>query len=145
MLNMCFADLMVCVFGYSVALTYNRANTGTTLMSDSWGCSWLAFINCSTGIACIGTLTAMSFMSYKVTTDVFCFYQASGMKWNTLAGLQIFANFRLRSMNTRSFYLWITSIKNFEGGIEYWKSFSSFIWTWHTVGGRILNRSKTAF
>ena len=66
MLNMCFADLLVCAFGYSVAIYYNMTDYESSFESF-WRCTWLAFVNCATGISVIGTLTAMSFASYKVT------------------------------------------------------------------------------
>ena len=65
MLNMCVADLLVCVFGYTVAVAYNIEDYEASV-DDFWRCGWLAFINCATGMAVIATLTAMSFISYKV-------------------------------------------------------------------------------
>ncbi|KAK2562291.1 Pinopsin [Acropora cervicornis] len=64
MINLCVADLLVCLLGYIVAFNYNTvdfANTGETPVV----CIWLAIINCLTGLASIGTLTVMGIMSYQ--------------------------------------------------------------------------------
>ena len=63
MINLCVADLMVCLFGYTVAVNYNTANFANTGEAPAL-CGWLAFINTATGLASIGTLTAMAIITY---------------------------------------------------------------------------------
>lgn len=58
------ADLLVCLLGYTVAVSYNTtdfANTGEAPVL----CFWLAIINCVTGLASIASLTAMAVLSYR--------------------------------------------------------------------------------
>lgn len=63
MMNLCVADLLVCLFGYTVAVNYNTADFANTGEAPTL-CSWLAFINTVTGLASIGTLTAMAIVTY---------------------------------------------------------------------------------
>ncbi|KAL9980693.1 hypothetical protein ACROYT_G009315 [Oculina patagonica] len=63
MINLCVADLLVCLFGYTVAVNYNTADFANTGEAPTL-CSWLAFINTVTGLASIGTLTAMAIVTY---------------------------------------------------------------------------------
>ena len=63
MMNLCVADLLVCLFGYTVAVNYNTADFANTGEAPAL-CFWLAFINTITGLASIGTLTAMAIITY---------------------------------------------------------------------------------
>ena len=68
MLNLCVADLLVCLFGYTVAVNYNMTDFANAGKSPD-RCIWLAFINSLTGLASIGTLAAMGFISYLGITS----------------------------------------------------------------------------
>lgn len=63
MLNLCVADLLVCLFGYTVAVNYNTADFANTGAAPAL-CFWLAFINTVTGLASIGTLAVMGIITY---------------------------------------------------------------------------------
>ena len=62
-INLCVADLLVCLFGYTVAVNYNTADFANTGEAPAL-CFWLAFINTVTGLASIGTLTVMAIITY---------------------------------------------------------------------------------
>ena len=64
MLNLAVADIFICGLGYPVAVTYNLKDHHAS-MKDSRRCSWLAFANALSGIACIYTLTLMSISQYR--------------------------------------------------------------------------------
>ncbi|CAH3107798.1 unnamed protein product [Pocillopora meandrina] len=63
MVNLCVADLLVCLFGYTVAVNYNTADFANTGSAPAL-CYWLAFINAATGLASIGTLAVMAIITY---------------------------------------------------------------------------------
>lgn len=62
-INLCVADLLVCLFGYTVAVNYNTADFANTGEAPAL-CFWLAFINTVTGLASIGTLTVMAMITH---------------------------------------------------------------------------------
>lgn len=62
-INLCVADLLVCLFGYTVAVNYNTADFANTGEAPAL-CFWLAFINTVTGLASIGTLTVMAIITH---------------------------------------------------------------------------------
>ncbi|XP_068679699.1 pinopsin-like [Montipora foliosa] len=64
MINLCVADLVVCLLGYTVAVNYNTADFANTGKVPSL-CIWLAIINCLTGLTSIATLSIMGIISYK--------------------------------------------------------------------------------
>lgn len=63
MVNLCVADLLVCLLGYTVAVNYNTADFANTGDRPAL-CFWLAIINCVTGLASIATLTIMAILTY---------------------------------------------------------------------------------
>ena len=58
MMNLAIADLMIVVFGYPVTISTNL--NGDLLQAGSPYCNWSAFVNSTTGLTSIATLTAMS-------------------------------------------------------------------------------------
>lgn len=66
--NLSVADIIICVLGYTIAVTNNIA--GFSLNINSTLCSWLAFINCFIGIASVGTLTSISYLLFKKSRNI---------------------------------------------------------------------------
>ncbi|KAJ7383198.1 hypothetical protein OS493_030356, partial [Desmophyllum pertusum] len=58
MMNLAIADLLIVVFGYPVIISNNL--NGDLMRAGSPFCIWSGFINSTTGITSIATLTAMS-------------------------------------------------------------------------------------
>ena len=63
MMNLAIADLLIVVFGYPVIISNNL--NGDLMRAGSPFCIWSGFINSTTGITSIATLTAMSGVVYQ--------------------------------------------------------------------------------
>ena len=63
MMNLAIADLLIIVFGYPVIISTNLS--GDLMLAGSPYCNWSAFVNSTTGITSIATLTAMSGVVYQ--------------------------------------------------------------------------------
>ena len=57
------ADLLVCLLGYTLAVSYNTSDFANTGEAPAL-CFWLAIINCVTGLVSIASLTTMAVLSY---------------------------------------------------------------------------------
>ena len=69
MLNLSLANIIICGFGYPVAMSFNLNDFKTT-SKDDFRCWWMGFINATSGITCILTLTLMSVAQYRGVTQI---------------------------------------------------------------------------
>ena len=63
MMNLAVADLLIIVFGYPAVISANL--NGDLIRAGNPYCNWSAFINGTTGMTSIATLTAMSGVVYQ--------------------------------------------------------------------------------
>ncbi|XP_078368280.1 melanopsin-like [Oculina patagonica] len=63
MMNIAIADLLIIIVGYPVTMSNNLK--GDPMRAGSPYCNWSAFINSTTGMASIATLTALSGVVYQ--------------------------------------------------------------------------------
>ena len=71
LVNLAVADILVCLLGYAIAAGSQImafAQGQRLSLGDSPSCSWIAFVNAFAGIACIATLTTMTFLTYDGIT-----------------------------------------------------------------------------
>ena len=69
MINLGIANIIICALGYTVS-SNNNLRDFKAAMEDPLRCGWSAFINATTGIACILTLTVTSVTHYRVITKM---------------------------------------------------------------------------